>query len=51
MAQDEIDKQIDGASIKRRNNGQRRYFGWGVPVVQIRGKGFVVQEVPIWWLV
>jgi hypothetical protein len=42
LAQDEIDKQIDGASIKRRSNIMVKggTLVGGVPVVQIRGKGF-----------
>ncbi len=42
LAQDEIDKQIDGASIKRRSNIMVKggTLIAGVPQVQIRGKGF-----------
>jgi hypothetical protein len=41
-AQGEIDKQIDGASIKRRSNITVKggTLVGGVPRVQIRGKGF-----------
>jgi ribosomal protein S7 len=42
LAQGEIDRQIDGASIKRRSNIMVKggTLVSGVPVVQIRGKGF-----------
>jgi hypothetical protein len=42
LAQGEIDKQIDGASIKRRSNIMVKggTLVAGVPVVQIRGRGF-----------
>jgi hypothetical protein len=42
LAQGEIDKQIDGASIKKRSNIMVKggTLKDGVPVVQIRGRGF-----------
>jgi hypothetical protein len=42
LAQGEIDRQIDGASIKRRSNIMVRggTLVAGVPRVQVRGKGF-----------
>jgi hypothetical protein len=42
LAQGEINRQIDGASIKRRSNIMVKggSLVGGVPVVQIRGKGF-----------